>query len=146
MWWKAATTFASGRSICTSSAEEPAAVADLREGGREPLRRQRDDDHGPQARRLGIRLADDRQLVSELAQLGGLGLRPLGIARADDDRVADARPARRQSRAFLAGAAEDRDVHRTVYLKRSRAGSRRSGFEPSSLAFNASPRTIAAGM
>src|SRR2546428_1830 len=71
-----------------------------------PWRGQRADDPGPEARRVGVRFAEDRPVVGVLAQLVGFGLGRLPMGGADDDRVADERPSRRQSRAFLSRTAE----------------------------------------
>jgi hypothetical protein len=78
---------------------------------REAVGGQGDHDHLAQLGRFRVRVTDDGDLARALAQLRGLRLRTLGVARADDDRVAAEGPPRGQPRAFLAGAAQNRDLH-----------------------------------
>src|SRR5947208_1064216 len=101
-----------------------ASLAHLGKGGRQPLRRHRENDHDAELRRLGVRLAHDRHLPGDLAQLGRLRFRALAVAGADDDRVTRHRPASGQPRALLARAAQDRDVHARALTERDRARGR----------------------
>ncbi len=83
----------------------------LRQRGGQPVRGQCHHHDLPQRGRLGVAVADDRNGVGHVAQLRRLGLGAPGVAGADDDRVAELRPAHGQAGALLAGAAENRDVH-----------------------------------